>query len=354
MRKIVAILLVLVMVIGLVACAADPPPPTPTPAPTPTPEQVTNDVVNGLEDENGEINLSFVGIIMPDMRHQFFVDIVAELTEVLEAEGIRVDASSSDGNAALQLEFAENYRQMGVDGLIVFPPSGAEGLGEVLQSLRDEGVRVVSFINRLPAGYDVQVLTDDFEQGLLSARAAAEWIDATFPDAAPGSIEVGLLTIRVSPEANAQSDGLAAITEYTDKVTIVAEIESTFADGEAVVMANTETLLTSHPNISVILTYNHGSAVDEVVMRTPGVDLENFAIFAIALDDPISQRVALSRTNESVVRGVATAGRLGRFYHVAEAMLGRIEADANGIYWNDLIMVDANNVDQVRRDAGWD
>lgn len=200
-------------------------------------------------------------------------------------------------------------------------------------------------INRVDKGYDAMVLTDYAEQGRICAQMAAKWIDETFPDAEPGSIEVGALTVRMSQEANMVAEGMLAITEYTDKAKVVAEYEGTFSDPEIKVRESVENMLLSHPDIKCILSYNPSTAADEAVMNTPGIDYEKFGIFTNTKLDVILERIVASRTNESVIRGVIASGS-GHYFHIGEAMLGNVELNDEKIAYEELVAITAENVDE--------
>lgn len=290
-----------------------------------------------------ELDIKYVGMCFPQLDNPWFVDVKDQIVGVLEAEGIKVEIASADNNQARQIEIVENFGTKGVDGLILFP-IGASEIGGTLEQLQKQGVRTVTFINQVDKGSDAMLLTDNLEMGTMTAKAAAEWIDKAFPDAQPGSIEVGMLSVRTGPESNDVCDGMAKITEFTDKAKIVVEYEATFDNVQVKAQENTETMFVDHPDIKVILTYNHPLVVDEVIMRTPGIDPATFAIFSNTYDIPVVERMAeLTPKNESVIRGISGAGYLGSWAHVAEAMLGRLDVDELGHAWDPLFFVTPEN-----------
>lgn len=343
MKKILSFCLVLVTSFALVACGNGV-------SSDPETELTTNEVTEKAVDdltENGEINLKHVGILLPTLQSAWFVNNEASIREVLEKEGITVTTASSDRSAARELEILENFKQMDVDGVIAFVSSGSD-VDDTLVSLRKEGIRVVTFVVAVGEGYDVQILTDPNQVGEEMAKMAAEWVDTTFPDAGPGSIEVGLLLIREDENSSKQSNSMMKIAEFTDKVKIVVEYESTYADGEVRILENTEMMLAAYPDISVIMTVEHSLAADEVVMSTPGIDLAHFGIFSDAMMPELAVRIRESVDNKSVIRGVTMVGGIGgSFSHVANAMLGDLEVPKDGIYWNPIYGVTAENIDEL-------
>ena len=287
--------------------------------------------------------IHYVGICFPQLENPWFVDVKDQIVSALEAEGCKVEVASADNNQARQIEIVENFGTKGVDGLILFP-IGASEIGGTLEKLQSQGVRVVTFVNKVDKGNDVMLLTNNMDMGTMTAKAAAEWIDKTFPDAEPGSIEVGMLSVRTSPESNDVCDGMAKITEFTDKAVIVAEYEASFDNAQVKAQENTEIMFVDHPGVKVILTYNNPLVVDEVVMRTPGLDYAEFAIFSNTYDVPVVERMAtMTPENQSVIRGISGAGYLGSWSHVADAMMGRLDVDEQGISWDPLFLVTPEN-----------
>lgn len=347
MKKHISILAWILALLLLVGCAT-----TPANAPAvedekPDPTQAAEEIVDKITDD-GEIQLKYVGMCFPQFGSPWYVMISDQITSVLEAKGIKVETAACDNNHARQLEIIENYGQKGVDGIILFP-IGASEIGGTLERLQNQGVRVVIMTNKVDRGYDAMLLTNYPEQGALCAQMAAEWIDKTFPDAAPGSIEVGMMVIRMSEEANAVSDGMARITEFTDKAVIVEEYEGAFSDPEIKSRESVENMLSSHPNIKCLLCYAASTAADEAVMNTPGIDLEHFGIFTNTKIDVILQRISASRNNESVIRGVTASGS-GDYYYVGEAMLGNVVLNENKIAYDELTPITADNIDEFLHD----
>lgn len=343
MKKTLAFSLVMCLMVFLIAgCSNTASVGSDSPAPTPN-ASTAQDALDQLKDDDGEFNVSYVGICFPQLNEPWFVGVQEDIVSTLEAAGVKVESASCDNDHARQLEIVENFGEKGVDGLILFP-IGASEIGSTLEELQAKGVRVIVFVNSVDKGYDGMLVTNYAEQGAACAKMAAEWIDKTFPDAAPGSIEVGILSVRTSPESDAVSTGMNTITEYTDKAKVVVEYEATFSDAQTKSQENTELMLTSYPDIKCILSYNHPLSVDEVIMRTPGIDLNTFAIFSNTFDPAVNERIAMSRTNESVIRGCTAAGT-GSYEYVAEAMLGKVEFDENNIFYDPISTITADNVD---------
>jgi ribose transport system substrate-binding protein len=347
MKRKIGIITAIALAFASFAGCVNPAAPTETEsASVPSPSAVTEAsraVVGDLRDENGELSVKYVGMCFPQLANPWFVAVKDDVQRVLEAEGVKVEYAAADNNHARQMEIIENYGEKNVDGIVIFP-IGASDIGSTLEKMQEKGVRVIVFVNKVDKGFDGMLLTNYVEQGTLCSQAAAKWIDETFPDAAPGTVEVGVLSINMSPESQDVCNALRSITQYTDKAKLVVDYEAAFADPEAKHQENAEMLLSKFPNVKCVLTYNNSLVVDEVVMRTRGIDYDNFAIFTNTFDPIITERIAMSRTNESVIRGNVISGD-GTFGHVAEAMLGRVEFNEEKIAYDPLYVVTAENAE---------
>ena len=110
-----------------------------------------------------------LGVVIPDLMHSFFVEIVAGLESVASARGYGILLCSSSEDQGKERQELEMLRQRQVDG-IVLGSSSASGNTDLLQQLTSLGVGLV-MIDR-DDHPDVQcdrVVTDDEEVGRLAA-----------------------------------------------------------------------------------------------------------------------------------------------------------------------------------------
>ncbi len=308
---------------------------------TPTETEQVVDAANGL---------SYVGLIIPQMNSEWWVTLAREISEPLEAVGIKVEVEASGNDHARQLELVENFANKGIDGLILFP-IGASDIGGTLENLQSQGIRTVIFLNGVESGYDAMLLTNHEEVGLSVARMAAEWIDETFPDAEPGSIEVGMITTMMSPESQLQCEAMKEVENLTDKAKIVISYDLSHDDPDTKAQDSMEMAFGSYPNLKCMLVYaaNKATAIDEVVMRTPGVDPAQFGIFTDTYGSEAGKRISMSRENLSTVRGVNVNGE-GDWGYVADAMLGKLPLNEENIYYDVVTDITAANIDQFYQD----
>jgi LacI family transcriptional regulator len=109
-----------------------------------------------------------LGIVIPDLMHSFFVEIVAGLESVASARGFGLLLCSSNEDPAKERDEIEILRQRQVDG-IVLASANASGNTDLLQRLSAFGIGLV-MIDRddHPSVRCDRVITDDEEVGRLA------------------------------------------------------------------------------------------------------------------------------------------------------------------------------------------
>lgn len=109
-----------------------------------------------------------LGIVIPDLMHSFFVEIVAGLESVARPRGFGLLLCSSNEDPAKERDEIEMLRQRQVDG-IVLASANASGNSDLLQRLGALGVGLV-MIDRddHPGVRCDRVITDDHEVGRLA------------------------------------------------------------------------------------------------------------------------------------------------------------------------------------------
>ncbi len=109
-----------------------------------------------------------LGIVIPDLMHSFFVEIIAGLEKVANAKGYGLLLCSSNEDARKERAELEMLRQRQVDA-IVLASANAEGNTDLLQRLSALGIGIV-MIDRddHPDVRCDRVLTDDHEVGRLA------------------------------------------------------------------------------------------------------------------------------------------------------------------------------------------
>ncbi len=273
-----------------------------------TAEAVTEAV---LEAAGEDLTGKKVGFSALMMSSEFFTDMSNQMEEYFTGNGMEYSVADAAGNAQTQIQTVENFVSMGMDYIICFVVD-ASSISDSLVRAREQGafIIVIGTVLDNPDAYDVCINISQIESGQVEAQMAAAWIEETFPDAEDGSIEVGLLTNSENEDAVARCDGLREIEEYTSKVTIVEEHETTQADGSAVPQNYAEMMLMNHPDMKVILTYgtDQGQGANEAVMKDASVNKDEFAVFTIDTAEFIREKVIASEAGDSVIRGTVMLG----------------------------------------------
>lgn len=254
-----------------------------------------------------------LGIVIPDLMHSFFVEIVAGLEAVVSARGYGLLLCSSNEDAGKERDELDMLRQRQVDG-IVLASATASGNSDLLQQLAGLGIQIV-MIDRDDHA-DVQcdrVLTDDEAVGRLATAHLAE----------QGRRAIGHITGPSIVHAQRRTDGYraalkaAGLTPRAAWVTRGGFMES---DGYRAM----KKLLAVRPKVDAVFASNDPSAIGamkaiwDAGLRVP----EDVAVIGagdIALGDLL--RVPLSTVSWS---------REEEGRRAAELVLERIEADAPG------------------------
>ncbi|NJD58135.1 MAG: hypothetical protein C3F13_01620 [Anaerolineales bacterium] len=290
-----------------------------------------------------------------------------------------VQVSSADGNANTQATQIENYTAMKPAYMFVMAVEPTS-LVPKLTAARDAGVKVL-FAGGDPGdenAYDSVMKMNQFLSGEYAALMAKQWVDTTYPDAAPGSIETAIFESTLNPEAVARSQGLKMISEpylknengeyidatgavvdeankvenpaYSPAVKVVQTVQAEMFQAGQTAMQN---ILTTNPNVKLVLAYagDGGMGASQAIMdeyaKGPGTsvidDLNKVGIFSVGMIGAEGPAVADSSTGKGVFRGTIRFGGdlIGRTMEYAGKMLNG--EDYPKIVWDALDMVTAQN-----------
>ncbi|MBN1260319.1 MAG: substrate-binding domain-containing protein, partial [Anaerolineae bacterium] len=299
-----------------------------------------------------------------------------------------VQVASADGNAVTQATQVENFTAMKVKFMFIMAVEPTS-LAPKLVAARDAGVTVL-FAGGDPGdenAYDSVMKMDQFLSGEYAALMAKQWVDATYPDAAPGSIETVVFESTLNEEAVARSAGLKMIAEPFLKDATGAYIDAagaaisdaggnylsgkseadrvanpTYAPAVKIVQVeqaemfqagqNTmQNILTTNPNVKLVIAYAGDGAmgaskamVDEYA-KGEGLsvidDLSKVAIFGVGMIGGEGPAILDSTTDKGVFRGTVRFGGdlVGRTMEYAGKMLGG--EGAPKIIWDVLDLVSA-------------
>ena len=192
-----------------------------------------------------------------------------------------VQVASADGNANTQATQIENFTAMKPAFLFVMAVEPTS-LVPKLEAAREAGVTVM-FAGGDPGSedaYDTVMKMNQFLSGEYAALMAKQWVDETYPDAAPGSIETVIFESTLNPEAVDRSTGLKMISEpylknekgeyidatgnvvaeankvenpaYSPAVNVVQTVQAEMFQAGQTAMQN---VLTTNPNVKLVLAY---------------------------------------------------------------------------------------------------
>jgi ribose transport system substrate-binding protein len=286
-----------------------------------------------------------------------------------------VQVSSADGNANTQASQIENYTAMKPAFLFVMAVEPTS-LVPKLEAARDAGVTVM-YAGGDPGSenaYDTVMKMNQFLAGEYSALLAKQWVDATYPDAAPGSIETVIFESSLNPEAVDRSTGLKMISEpylknakgefidaagnvvpeankvenpaYSPAVNVVQTVQAEMFQAGQTAMQN---VLTTNPNVKLVLAYagDGGMGASQAIMdeyaKGAGVsvidDPAKVAVFSVGMFGPEGPAVIDSSTGKGVFRGTIRFGGdlIGRTMEYAGKILKGEEYPK--VIWDALDMV---------------
>lgn len=336
MKKIFCIVLTLAMLCCLFAgCgsqpAADPGPANNSNAADPAPANNSNASDPAPADSTGD--KPSIGFVMLGMGNEFFEGIVNAYLEAFTAAGWDADYVSGDFDATKTIEGIENYTAMGKDVIICFPIAGPV-VDNAVKEARAAGCKVIMMVEET-SEWDGYLSSDNVATGKANAWMMAQWIEEKYPDAAPGSIDIAMLQTFDSLTDTAQTEGLEAITDYTDKVNVKVRYElagQNTSDG----LQAAENIYTTNPEIKLFLTTSNAIALGVnsfyTAINSPADDLSEYGAWGTNISGEAIQGLFDSMENKCILRGVNVQAGIAEtircFMYLAEGLLdGSIEKE---------------------------
>ena len=244
-----------------------------------------------------------VGYAVPDASNPFLSNLTKSVADYFAPDGVEVIVADAQGDATKQVNQIENFTTMGVNAIIVMAID-PKGVTSVIEDAQKAGIKV------MVAGgdtgvYDAIMHTDQHAMGAMIAQMACDFIAANYAGAADGSVEVGIIENRDTPEANQRSDGMATVSTLCPAAQVAGVVggQPTITFGATAA----ENLLTAHPNIKLILAYNdaQGLGATQTVAAMSTIDPATFAIYGA---DNTPDALAAIKSGDSVFRGTVRFG----------------------------------------------
>ena len=308
---------------------------------------------NQVQELLGETPLNpeeeYFGISLPMTSSEYYKGVETELSSYCEQFGIKYDLASADSDSQKQLSQFENFMTMGCTTIIVYALD-LSAMQDIMTRAEADDIRVVS-ATMTPASVDAYTIAVDANQdavGTAAAQYASDWIDAQYPDAEDGSIEVALFTMSISENAIERCDGLRKIADLNSKVTIVEDYDIPVDNFMVRVKENADLMMQQHPDVKVILTYSDvfNIIVDEAMMADPDIDATQICSVAIDKTEAAMTKIKLSQTNESTIRATVATGENYNLTLI-QAALGAYDDQLNDIkqFFVEPFVIHAENVD---------
>ena len=302
MQKSRFLLLAVIALAGLVlaACANAPAAPAPASAQTPS---VTEAATQAATDAGAPAGAKRVGYAVPDASNPFLANLTKSVADYFAKDGVQVIVADAQGDATKQVNQIENFSTMGVNVIIVMAID-PKGVTSVIEDAQKAGIKVM-VAGGDTGSYDAIMHTDQQAMGAMIAQMACDFIAKNYADAADGSVEVGIIENRDTPEATARSTGMATVATLCPKAKIAGVVGG--APTITVGATSAENLLTAHPNIKVILAYNdaQGLGATQTVSAISSIDPATFAIFGA---DSTPDALTAIKSGNSVFRGTVRFG----------------------------------------------
>ena len=291
------------------------------------------DVEEPAEPSGSSLEGKTIAINVPTLSYEFFAKIGTDLEALGKEMGFNVVVDSCDGDQSKQSDQLMNYISMDIDYLAVVPVE-TTGCLDAMAALKAEGIVVINLLGSLVGyedSYSYSIIQDEFEVGKGAAELAAEWIDATFPDAEDGSVEVAIFEKNTSPDAIARSQGLYEVENLTSKARVVVNYDfGNVTDTEVKAQEYADMMFVDNPDVKVVLSYSAdmATAVDEIALRQNISNPDEFAIYSVDWTERLGTKLASSSVGESYIRGTSACW-VNLASNIVALINGELDVDEN-------------------------
>lgn len=341
MKKYLLLILVVVLLVSFAGCTA--PQPTEAPAAVPTSAPAEAAATSAPVEPAAPGAEPVMALCLPALDNPLMLGFKDSFESAFGAQ-YDVQVASADGNPNTQATQVENFISMKPAFMFIFPVEASSMVPKMIAA-RQAGITVLTAGGDPgdPEAYDSVMLTNQYLTGIYEAWMARQWVDATYPDAADGSIETAILVSSLSQESINRSNGLKMIVEpflknangeyidaqgvvvseadrienptYSAKVKVVQTVEAEMFQAGQTAMQN---VLTTNPNVKLVLAYagdggmGASQAMVDEFAKGAGVsaieDLNKVAVFGVGMIGAEGPAVLDSATNKTVFRGTIRFG----------------------------------------------
>ena len=254
-----------------------------------------------------------IGLSMGTSNTEFCMKLMSEVENACaENPNVELTTLSADSDANTQVTNIDNLVTSGVDAICIYPVD-PEICADAMKRARDAGIHVV-IVDQMPSdtdSFDVGISVSMHDLGAGVNEMASDWIDATFPDAADGSVKVGVLGLWVSEQFGERCDVFNEIDEYNSKAVVCESYDHNVSNFATETAQNVEILLQKHPDINVILCFTDTQATiaEEAIQKNKdamNLNLDEIAIFTVDHSTASFELLGRSADGGSCLRGIVT------------------------------------------------
>lgn len=299
-----------------------------------------------------------IGLSMGTSNTEFCMKLMDEVQNACdENPNVELITLSADGDSNTQVMNIDNLVTMGVDAICVYPMD-AQVCVDSMKRARDAGIYVVT-IDQMPDdhdSFDVAISVSMHDLGVGVNEMVSDWIDATFPDAADGSVKCGVLGLWATEQFAERCDVFNEMADYNPKATVVESYDCGIANFATETAQNVEILLQKHPDVSAILCFTDTQATiaEETIEKNKDVlnlDTSKIGIFTVDHSTTSYELLGKSADNESCLRGIVTtnldAGKL--LYSCAMQEYDTADLVDGKILYQPIEKIDVNNMDEYAK-----
>lgn len=296
MKKILALALSASMMVSLAACGSS------GSSSTGSASASSEGTASSTAETSATGSKGTIGILMPTLGSEFFVNTANSLASTVEAAGYTANIQSFEYDASEAVTVIENFITDGVVGIayMTIDASGDDALKEAM----DAGIAVLT-CGVENENYDVCQVADNYATGYLIGQTAADYINTNFD----GKAQVAYITSTMSQNMMDRVDGYkAAMEELCPGAEVVYESECT-STGDGTTFA--ENLNTLYPDCKVILSYSD-SFVKEVseVWNALGYD-KDAAVFGHDAEEAVLADIAAGGYAKGTIYMGDSGARMG-------------------------------------------
>lgn len=290
-----------------------------------------------------------IGYSASSLSDNYMVETSEKLQKLCEGYGYEYTVMGAEGVTAKQIEQIENMVTMGCDWIyaMILDPDAME---EVFRKAEEQNTHIVYIGTAYedPSVFTAALAAAQYDFGYQAAEAAAQWIDENYPDAEDGTVEVAVFKNSILEDFQKRADGFAQIETLNSKAKIVETYDLVGQDAAAAKCQEyTDQLFMKHPDVKVILSHSsdYGTAIDEVIMRTPALDPETIGLFSDDWLIPAANGIKDSVEGKSTFRALVASGDLNQL--VMDLIRGEVLPDEEKYVYIPMYTFDAANIDEA-------